>query len=144
MEGLACGGGEERIVIIGATHLKAHRTASSLKAKTICYDKRRTKRRNRIEIMFGRLEDGRWIATRYDRGAKGTFLTPPMQSQRKQSLAVFRFSDFPIFRIPGVPPLRRPDVSGQPRGIPLTQCKTGRGRSLRGGTTRQLSFGHLN
>ncbi|MGE4374032.1 MAG: transposase, partial [Xanthobacter sp.] len=31
------------------------------------YDKRRYKRRNRIEIMFGRLKDGRRVATRYDR-----------------------------------------------------------------------------
>ncbi len=31
------------------------------------YDKRRDKRRNRIEIMFGRLKDWRRVATRYDR-----------------------------------------------------------------------------
>ena len=31
------------------------------------YDKRRCKRRNRIEIMFGRLKDWRRVATRYDR-----------------------------------------------------------------------------
>ncbi|MTH60424.1 hypothetical protein GL300_14500 [Paracoccus litorisediminis] len=30
------------------------------------YDKRRFKRRSRIEIMFGRLKDWRQIATRYD------------------------------------------------------------------------------
>ncbi|OYR22740.1 transposase DDE domain protein [Brucella pseudogrignonensis] len=35
--------------------------------KAIKYDKRRYKRRNRIEIMFGRLKDWRRIATRYDR-----------------------------------------------------------------------------
>ena len=41
------------------------------KRKTaIKYDKRRYKRRNRIEIMFGRLKDWRRIATRYDRCAK--------------------------------------------------------------------------
>ena len=34
------------------------------------YDKRRYKRRNRIEIMFGRLKDRRRIATRYDRCPK--------------------------------------------------------------------------
>ena len=34
--------------------------------KTIKYDKRRYKRRNRIEIMFGRLKDWRRVATRYD------------------------------------------------------------------------------
>ncbi len=31
------------------------------------YDKRRYKRRNRIERMFGRLKDRRRVATRYDR-----------------------------------------------------------------------------
>jgi len=31
------------------------------------YDKRRHKRRNRIEIIFGRLKDWRRVATRYDR-----------------------------------------------------------------------------
>ncbi|HEV7416774.1 MAG TPA: IS5 family transposase, partial [Tianweitania sediminis] len=31
------------------------------------HDKRRYKRRNRIEIMFGRLKDWRRVATRYDR-----------------------------------------------------------------------------
>ena len=35
--------------------------------KTIKYDKRSYKRRNRIEIMFGRLKDWRRVATRYDR-----------------------------------------------------------------------------
>jgi transposase len=35
--------------------------------KAIRYDKRRYKRRNRIEIMFGRLKDWRRVATRYDR-----------------------------------------------------------------------------
>ena len=33
----------------------------------IKYDKCRYKRRNRIEIMFGRLKDWRRVATRYDR-----------------------------------------------------------------------------
>ena len=37
------------------------------------YDKRRYKRRNRIEIMFGRLKDWRRIAMRYDKLA-ATFL----------------------------------------------------------------------
>ena len=32
--------------------------------KTVKYDKRRYKRRNRIEIMFGRLKDWRRVATR--------------------------------------------------------------------------------
>ena len=38
--------------------------------KPVRYDKRRYKRRNRIEIMFGRLKDWRRIATRYDRCPK--------------------------------------------------------------------------
>ncbi len=38
--------------------------------KPIKYDKRRYKRRNRIEIMFGRLKDWRRISTRYDRCPK--------------------------------------------------------------------------
>ena len=35
--------------------------------KAVKYDKRHYKRRNRIEIMFGRLKDWRRVATRYDR-----------------------------------------------------------------------------
>ena len=35
--------------------------------KAVNCDKRRYKRRNRIEIMFGRLKDWRRVATRYDR-----------------------------------------------------------------------------
>lgn len=38
--------------------------------KTVKYDKRRYKRRNRIEIMFGRRKDWRRVATRYDRSPK--------------------------------------------------------------------------
>ncbi len=37
---------------------------------TVKYDKRRSKRRNRIEIMFDRLKDWRRVATRYDRCPK--------------------------------------------------------------------------
>ncbi|WP_264787870.1 IS5 family transposase, partial [Gluconobacter roseus] len=37
------------------------------RGKPIKYDKRKDKRRNRIEIMFGRLKDWRRVATRYDR-----------------------------------------------------------------------------
>lgn len=44
------------------------------RGKAVRYDKRHYKRRNRIEIMFGRLKDWRRIATRYDRCAK-TFLS---------------------------------------------------------------------
>jgi transposase len=35
--------------------------------KTVKYDRRRYKQRNRIERMFGRLKDWRRVATRYDR-----------------------------------------------------------------------------
>ena len=38
-----------------------------IRNKTVKYDKRRYKRRNRIEIMFGRLKDWLRVATRYDR-----------------------------------------------------------------------------
>jgi len=37
------------------------------RSKPVRYDKRKYKRRNRIEIMCGRLEDWRRVATRYDR-----------------------------------------------------------------------------
>jgi transposase len=40
------------------------------RAKPIKHDTRRYKRRNKIEIMFGRLKDWRRIATRYDRCPK--------------------------------------------------------------------------
>jgi transposase len=39
----------------------------------IRYDKRRYRRRSRIEIMFGRLKDRRRVATRYDRCATTFF-----------------------------------------------------------------------
>ena len=39
----------------------------SPRKKSVKYDKRKYKRRNRIEIMFGRLKDWRRVATRYDR-----------------------------------------------------------------------------
>jgi transposase len=41
------------------------------RTKPINHDKRRYKRRNRIEIMFGRLKDWRPVVTRYDRCPKG-------------------------------------------------------------------------
>ncbi|GLQ85409.1 DDE transposase [Gluconobacter sphaericus NBRC 12467] len=37
------------------------------RGKPVKYDKRKYKRRNCIEIMFGRLKDWRRVATRYDR-----------------------------------------------------------------------------
>jgi transposase len=44
------------------------------RGKAARHDRRRHRRRNRIEIMFGRLKDWRRVATRYDRCAK-TFLS---------------------------------------------------------------------
>jgi transposase len=44
------------------------------RGKAVRYNKRRYRRRNRIEIMFGRMKDWRRVATRYDRCAK-TFLS---------------------------------------------------------------------
>ena len=44
------------------------------RGKAVRYDKRRYRRRNRIEIRFGRLKDWRRVATRYDRCAT-TFLS---------------------------------------------------------------------
>ncbi|GBQ94159.1 transposase [Asaia krungthepensis NRIC 0535] len=41
--------------------------------KPVRYDKRKYKRRNRIEIMFGRLKDWRRVATCYDRCPTGFF-----------------------------------------------------------------------
>ena len=38
--------------------------------RTVKYDERRYKRRNRIEIMFGRLKDRRRVATQFDRCPK--------------------------------------------------------------------------
>jgi len=40
------------------------------RGKAIQYNRCRYKRRNRIEIMFGRLKDWRRVATRYDRCPK--------------------------------------------------------------------------
>lgn len=40
------------------------------RATPLRHDKRRHKRRNRIEIMFGRLKDWRRVATRYDKCPK--------------------------------------------------------------------------
>ncbi len=37
------------------------------RGKPVKHDKRRYRKRNRIEIMFGRLKDWRQVATRYDR-----------------------------------------------------------------------------
>lgn len=45
------------------------------RGKVVRYDKRLYKRRNRIEIMFGRLKDWRRIVTRYDRCTE-MFLPP--------------------------------------------------------------------
>tara|TARA_B110001454_G_scaffold213707_1_gene232325 strand:+ start:950 stop:1165 length:216 start_codon:yes stop_codon:yes gene_type:complete len=48
------------------------------RAKPIKFDKRRYKRRNRIEIMFGRLKDWRRVANRYDRCPTAFFSAIPL------------------------------------------------------------------
>ena len=45
-------------------------TGRKSRGKPIKHDKRRYKRRNGIEIMFGRLKNWRRVATRYDRCPK--------------------------------------------------------------------------
>ena len=47
--------------------IKSCRPGRKSRSFPVKYDKRPYKRRNRIEIMFGRLKDWRCIATRYDR-----------------------------------------------------------------------------
>ena len=47
--------------------IKACIPGRTSRKKTVKYDKRRYRRRNRIEIMFCRLKDWRRVATRYDR-----------------------------------------------------------------------------
>ena len=58
------------------------------RGKPIKHDKRRYKRRNRIEIMFGRLKDWRRVATRYDRCPKAFLsaiaLAATVMSRRKE------------------------------------------------------------
>ena len=58
------------------------------RAETVLYDRRRYRRRNRIEIMFGRLTGWRRVATRYDRSHKPS--SPPSLSPR---LSSFGFDD---------------------------------------------------
>ena len=45
-------------------------TSRKQRKKTVKYDKHRYERSHRIEIMFGRLNDWRRVATRYDRCPK--------------------------------------------------------------------------
>lgn len=49
---------------------KAVHPCPEVPKNAVKYDIRRYKRRNRIEIMFGRLKDWRRVATRYDRCPK--------------------------------------------------------------------------
>ena len=57
----------EDLVNMGITHCIPGRQS---REKPVKYDKRRYKRRNRIEIMFSRVKDWRRVATRYDRCPK--------------------------------------------------------------------------
>jgi transposase len=50
--------------------LRARVPGRKQRTKAVKHDKRRYKRRNCIEIMFGRLKDWRRVATRYDRCPK--------------------------------------------------------------------------
>ena len=57
-------------MVQGRARAKGHQalhTSRKSRSLPVKYDKRRYKRRNRIEIMFGRLKDWRRVATRYDR-----------------------------------------------------------------------------
>lgn len=51
----------------------------------IRYDKRRYRRRSRIEIMFGRLKDWRRVATRYDRCPTAFFSAIALAASRGSS-----------------------------------------------------------
>ncbi len=74
--------------------------------RLIKYDKRRYKRRNRIEIMFGRLKDWRRVATRYDRCPK-VFLSAIALAAHRHLLAmspdprVWKMSDDQTIAIDG-------------------------------------------
>ena len=50
--------------------MKPYTLSRKSRGKPVKHDKRHYKRRNRIEIMVGRLKDWRRIATRYDRCPK--------------------------------------------------------------------------
>ena len=54
--------------------------------KLVKYDKLRYKRRNQIEIMFGRLKDWRRVATRYDTTGVRRSSCPPSPSQQPSSI----------------------------------------------------------
>lgn len=49
--------------------------------KAVKYDRRHDKRRNRIEIMFGRLKDWRRVATRYDRCQENRLVLAMIQNE---------------------------------------------------------------
>ncbi|GEM16792.1 transposase [Gluconobacter oxydans NBRC 3293] len=53
--------------VLEETGIKSCIPGRKSRGKLVKYDKRKYKRRNRIEIMFGRLKDWRRVATRYDR-----------------------------------------------------------------------------
>lgn len=105
------------------------------RGKLIKYDKRRYKRRNRIEVMFGRLKDWRRVATRYDDAQRCSF--PQLPSQQP-SCSGYERTTSPDPRSPrssqarsassGAPPLRR-----SPRHQPCHSSGAGRKASRRGG-----------
>ena len=59
--------------------------------KAVKYDKRRYKRRNRIEIIFGRLKDWRRVATRYDRVPGNTLFRD--HARRNRSVLAVKFNE---------------------------------------------------
>jgi len=56
--------------MVKGTHKEPAPRGRKSRGKPVKYDKRRYNRRNRIEIMFGRLKGWRRVATRYDRYPK--------------------------------------------------------------------------
>ena len=52
---------------LGSRHIQPCIPGRRSRNEPVRYDKRRYRRRSRIEIMFGRLKDWRRVATRYDR-----------------------------------------------------------------------------
>ena len=60
------------------------------RGKPVKYDKRKYKRRNRIEIMFGRLKDWRRVTTRYDRCPNVFFIFDSYQDMQCSGLTTLR------------------------------------------------------
>ncbi|GAB5463209.1 MAG: hypothetical protein HoeaKO_33000 [Hoeflea alexandrii] len=71
------------------------------RGEPIKHDKRRYKRRNRIEIMFGRLKDRRRVATRCDRCPKVfLFRQRALRNRLVSDLRAMRSKEVTWFRMP--------------------------------------------